>query len=182
MGEIKKVIPVQLFVGVLTADAAYLKDVEAMLAKEFGPVLARSDIIPFDYTDYYAEQMGDDLERQFIYFQQLIDPSRLAEIKVRTNELEAVLAERYGRSAIPRPVNLDPGYLDLSKLVLATTKNYSHRIYLGQGIYAEVTLMYRADGYQALDWTYPDFRSSAYLDFFAQARDSYHTSLRELDS
>jgi hypothetical protein len=107
----------------------------------------------------------------------LIDPAGLADIKLRTNAIE----ERYrdGRWGVERPINLDPGYLELGKLVLASTKNHFHRIFLRDGIYAEVTLYYRDKAFQPFEWTFPDYRSAGYQQFFLDARRVYYHQIHE---
>jgi len=129
-------------------------------------------VVPFDFTDYYTPEMGAGLLRKFVTHERLVSPGDLAAIKVATNEMEATLAATL-QADVPRPVNLDPGTLDGSKLILATTKDYAHRIYLAQGIYAEVTLIYHKGGYQPTPWTYRDYCSEPYRAFFATARARY---------
>ena len=114
--------------------------------------------------------MGTDLNKQFLAFERLIDPAALADIKRQTNDWEAEYAA-LGRHAEPRPLNLDPGYITPAKLVLASTKDHAHRIYLRDGIYAEVTLAYRHRQWQPLEWTYPDYRREDYQRFFTRCRD-----------
>jgi hypothetical protein len=144
----------------------------------FGPADLESDPISFDFTEYYRDEMGEDLLRQFVSFADLIDPGRLASTKIRTNALERELAaEETGRWK--RRVNLDPGYLTAANVVLATTKDFAHRVYLGQGIYAEVTLNFRKDGVTHFEWTYPDYRSGAYDAFFLNVRRRYLAAVRD---
>jgi hypothetical protein len=141
---------------------------EAIVA-EFGRTDFVSDIWPFDKTDYYKDQTGENILRQFASIEKLIDPGKLAKIKHRANRLEQKLA---GQLALDlyRPVNLDPGIIEPSKLVLATTKNYSHRIYIGKKMYAEVTLTFDKGHWQPLPYTYPDYRQQCYFDFFDKVR------------
>ena len=149
------------------------------LTAQFGPIDLLSDVWPFDSTDYYADEMGEDLKRQFVFFQQLISVERLAEIKRLTDALEARLGSDLALPQETRPVNIDPGYLTLSKLVLATTKDASHRLYLQSGIYAEVTLHYQNARWQPWPWTYPDYAADTYYTFFEQARELYKRQLAE---
>jgi hypothetical protein len=114
--------------------------------------------------------MGVGLKKQFFAFERLIDPAALADIKGQTNEWEAAYAA-LGKHAEPRPLNLDPGYITAAKLVLASTKDHAHRIYLHDGIYAEVTLVFRHRQWQPLEWTYPDYRRDDYHRFFSACRE-----------
>jgi hypothetical protein len=127
---------------------------------------------PFDFTetDYYAATMGAGLKKQFLIFERLIDSSELAGIKRATNEFEASYAA-LARHPEPRPLNLDPGYITPAKLVLASTKDHAHRIYLRDGIFAEVTLVFRQRKWQSLEWTYPDYRRDDYQAFFTRCRE-----------
>lgn len=172
MGKPSRPRPVKLFTGVLTGHPEIIPEVGARLSDQFSMVAEESSLMPFDYTNYYREEMGDNLKRKFFSFRNLISPDRLAGIKLQTNDIELSLAEETDVD-VERPVNIDPGYLGLSKLVLATTKNYSHRIYLGRGIYAEVTLKYEDGEYHPQPWTYPDYRSDEYLHFFHGLREGY---------
>ena len=123
----------------------------------WGPIALASPPFAFVETDYYQAEMGPDLTKVFWAFETPLDPGRLAEIKLQTNEWEAAYA-MLAPHAAERPLNLDPGYLTLAKLVLASTKDHAHRIYLGRGIFAEVTLHYRHHRWQHHDWTFPDYR------------------------
>jgi hypothetical protein len=138
--------------------------------KAFGPTAAVSVAFDFTETHYYDAEMGEGLKKQFWIFAAKIDPGRLAAIKRQTNEWEAEYAS-LGLHPEPRPLNLDPGYLTLAKLVLASTKNHAHRIYLAEGIYAEVTLSYRRGGWQPFEWTYPDYCRADFQEFFTRCRE-----------
>lgn len=168
MGRIASVTPVKLVVAMLASQLALFTDATSRLMTLFGPVDYVSPLLPFDFTDYYAGEMGPGLLRQFIAFQDLVAPDALPDIKLQTNALEIHLS-RDGR----RQVNLDPGYLTAGKLVLATTKDQQHRLYLGQGIYGEVTLRYRHGSWQPWEWTYPDYRSAGYQRILKEIRDLY---------
>lgn len=169
--------PVKLVVGMISGEAELFTKVKEGLAKEYGEIDFESVLLSFRYTSYYQKEMGENLKRKFISFKKLIDSERLVSIKLFTNKLE----EKFlwpGSSR--RKINIDPGYLTLSKLVLATTKDFSHRIYLGSGIYAEVTLRYlKNKGFQPWEWTYPDYRSREYLEIFNQLRSRYQQELKE---
>lgn len=168
---------VKLFCGLIFGDEGLARRAVQLLGKRFGTIDMASDVWPFDATDYYEPEMGPNLKRQFVAFERLIDPGRLVEIKQETNALEAKLCDDAGTPPEFRLVNLDPGYIELSKLVLATTKNYSHRLYLGGGIFGEVTLHWHDDAWRAWPWTYPDYASDRYHAFFTQVREQLRDQL-----
>jgi hypothetical protein len=174
MGVVQYPAPVQLFCGLLVAPAVSQSDVEEALQQQFGAIVLRSQAFPFAQTAYYTPEMGEGLTRLYLAFAPLINISALAAVKHTTNRLEARWAAGPGQ----RRVNLDPGYLDLGKVVLASTKNHAHRLYIGAGIYAEVTLRYQKKRFQPWEWTYPDYRLPATLSFFQQLRDIYKARLR----
>jgi hypothetical protein len=166
VAEVRPVDPVALICGVMAVDAARLQQSVERLTRAFGPLEHESTVQPFDVTDYYEPEMGPFLMRQFVSFSRLIDPCALADVKLKTNALEQEFSENGCRR-----VNLDPGYLCPSKLVLATAKDFSHRVAIGSGIYAEVTLMFTKEGgIRTFHWTYPDLRSDVYHDFLFAAR------------
>jgi len=175
MGKIKSPLPVKLFTGILTSQPI-LPEVESRLAALFGATDLRSGEFPFDSTHYYDEEMGSPIIRCFLGFKVLIPPAEIAAIKESTNELEAAFAAEYRN--VPRPVNLDPGYLEESKIVLASTKNFYHRMLLSGGIYGEVTLHFSGGAWQAFPWSFPDFRSGRYDEFFTQLRQIYRNQLK----
>ena len=169
MWKLKGPKPVKLIIGILAADHECLQAAVGAIAPKFGKIDFVSDVWPFDQTDYYSGETGEHILRQFVSVEKLIDPGGLAKVKHITNKLEQRLAAKLGLS-LPRPVNLDPGIIEPSKLVLATTKNYSHRIYIGGKMYAEVTLVFDKGIWHPLSYTYPDYRQQCYLDFFAKVR------------
>lgn len=169
MWKLKEPNPVKLVIGVLAANYQCLHSAVEAISDKFGNVDLTSDVWPFDKTDYYKEQTGPRILRQFVSVDLLIHPAKLAKIKLRTNKLEQKLAKSLS-IPLPRPVNLDPGFIEPSKLVLATTKNYSHRIYIGRKIYAEVTLIYDKGTWKPLEHTYPDYKQQCYFDFFEKVR------------
>jgi hypothetical protein len=179
MWELKDPKPVKLIVGILAADSSCLQVAIGAIEKEHGAIDLVSDIWPFDKTDYYKEQAGASILRQFVSLEKLIDPDKLSEIKLQTNEIEEKLAGALERP-LPRPVNLDPGIIEPSKLILATTKNYSHRIYIGNRIYAEVTLIFHKGTWRHLEYTYPDYRQECYFAFFNKVRAKLIKQLGEL--
>ena len=175
MGTISEPVPVKLIMPMISGCAELFETVATALTEHFGPIDYRSPRLSFTHTTYYDAEFGLNLERCFLSFETLIDPGRLATIKVLTNMLEQRWAE-HGH----RRINLDPGYISQSKLILATTKNHSHRVYIGQGIYAEVTLAYRNKDFRPWTWTYPDYRTEAYLEIMRTIREVYISQLRAL--
>jgi hypothetical protein len=174
--------PVKLICGLIGGDVDLLNRARQLLRRRFGPVDLESDLWSFDETDYYEAEMGPGLKRLFLSFEQPSHPEALAGIKHETNAIEEKIAEQCAALDIPRPVNLDPGYVDLAKLVLATTKDRSHRIYIGQRMYAEVTLHFENGRWQPWPWTYPDYRRAEYHEFFARVRERLVAQRRALEA
>jgi hypothetical protein len=160
--------PVKLFVGVLYSDKALLEKALEMLEDQLGPVDYRSEPMPFTVTDYYQEEMGGLILRIFLSFQRLMDPGRLAQIKIMTNEIEDQLAVDGQRK-----VNLDCGYMDVCKVVLASAKYNGQKIYLGRGIYADPTLHYEKGHFIPYPWSFPDFKTGQYEKVFLRIRELY---------
>ena len=175
MGKIKQPLPVKLIASMFTVSGEILEEAQVRLSQEFGPIDYESEILPFDHTTYYVAEFGENLKRRFVAFEKLVHPGRLVEIKLLTNALEMEWAVE-GK----RRINIDPGYVSQSKLVLATTKNHAHRIYLGQGIYAEVTLHFRDGAFRAWPWTYPDYASPPLIAIFNHIRGLYVKQLRKI--
>jgi Domain of unknown function (DUF4416) len=170
MGRISEPKDVRLFAGFMYREKEVLELAKQDLVDQFGRVILRSPVFDFDFTDYYTPEMGAGLKKSFIAFENLINPASLAEIKVFTNNLESRL------STIPdtrqkRKINIDPGYITQSKVVLTSTKNRSQRVYIGKGIYAEVTLIFKSKRWEPLPWTYPDFRTPAAQEFLTRLRE-----------
>lgn len=136
----------------------------------WGPLDRESPHFDFQETHYYDPTMGAGLKKVFFTFQRPFEPEKLVEIKLATNRWEEEYAAQAGKSE-PRPLNLDPGYLTPAKLVLASTKDFAHRIYLSQGIYAEITLQYRHRRWQSHEYTFPDYRREDYQRFFSECRE-----------
>jgi hypothetical protein len=169
--------PVKLLIALLSADPELFAITIAHLQKHYGPIDLKSEIFPWHTTNYYREEMGDALLRQFVSCAELISPEDLVRIKLETNALEFTLADTTAPQS-PRRVNLDPGYLDAAKLVLASTKNQAHRLYLSQGIYAEVTLLYHHKAFHPFIYTYEDYRWPETHAFLQQVRKRYLEQLR----
>jgi len=175
MAKIRAPLPVKLFMGVLTSIPETVQQAEERLAALFGSVDSRSEPFRFDSTHYYDGAMGSPIYRYFFSFAELIEPSAIADIKVTTNGLEAAFARQQG--TLERPINLDPGYLEQSKIVLASTKNYYHRILISGGIYAEVTLHFEEGRWRSFPWTFPDYKADRYHPYFSSLRDLYRRQL-----
>jgi len=173
MGSILRNHPVKLTVAFIFKQPIILEKVKSILKKRFGEIDFTSAILPFDYTDYYQKEMGDGLKRVFISFTKLIPPENLSKIKVFTNKIEAKFSESRCRA-----INIDPGYLDLARLVLASTKDFSHRIYLSHGIYADLTLIFKDCSFRSNPWTYPDYRTENYIKIFHQIREIYACQIK----
>jgi len=176
MAQVAEPSRVKVFVGILAARREWLQLAQKLLAEALGPIESASDTWVFDETTYYASEMGHPLLRTFVTFRGTRDPGALAGLKQTTNELERRATEAV--TEVSRPVNLDVGYLGLSQIVLASTKPASHRIYLGEGIYAEVTLRFVRPTVELLPWTYPDYRRREYHEFFLAARRQLKTELK----
>jgi Domain of unknown function (DUF4416) len=155
-----------LFTGLLYQKAANLDSARDILKRPFGDIFLETPPLPWDWSDYYAEELGSAIVRVFLFFKNPFSQERIPEIKLITNGVEDQLSA--GRR---RNINIDPGYLTLSKVVLASTKNYAHRIYMGRGIYAETTLVFRDGRYQPHLFTYRDYASETYREIFARARE-----------
>ncbi len=144
---------------------------------EFGPVAMESPVFRFDQTDYYRATMGEGLRKVFLAFEKPYALDETVETKLATNRWEEQYAAGH-RHAEPRPLNLDPGYLTLGKLVLSSTKDFAHRVYLARGIYAEVTLFFRHGRWEHHDFTFADYRRADYQAFFTRCREYLHQRLR----
>ncbi|HME45318.1 MAG TPA: DUF4416 family protein [Syntrophorhabdales bacterium] len=173
MGAVKKPPSVLFFVSLIFNDQSPTAEVENELGDFLGPVRDRSAIRPFFHSDYYEREMGKSLNRYFLLFESLASREQLPEVKLQTNEVEARHAQQGNRT-----VNIDPGYIALEHLVLATTKGYAHRIYLGNGIFGDLTLMFENGSYRSLPWTYPDYRSEEIIALCNGWRQRYKESLR----
>jgi hypothetical protein len=170
--------PVLLVVAVFSRHSQLRHRARTRLEEDFGPVAGVSPSYEFNQTTYYQPTMGPELTKEFLFFRDLVDPDCLAAVKLRTNLLERELAvESPGRES--RPLNLDPGILTLGKFHLATVKDQAHRVYLGQGIFGEVTLRFQDGEFAPCPWTYADYRQPLVLDFLKEARDFYRHRLLE---
>jgi hypothetical protein len=177
MGQIIQPQLVKLVLPMLTREPTLFSTACERLSSSLGEVDYTSTTIPFEHTTYYEKEFGSGLQRQFVAFTRLVDPGKLAEIKLLTNVLEQEMAVEERRT-----INLDPGYLSLAKFVLATTKDQGHRIYVGQGIYAEITLYYQRGEWRVCPWTYPDYQSAAYLCVMSEIRAIYVSQLKKCNA
>ena len=178
MGTAREPKPAKYFVALLSSDVNLLTAVEADLSALLGEIDARSEIVPWNASNFYEKEMGPGLLRRFVSFSFLQSPENLAAVKLQMQRIE----DNY-RSVSPpgRRVNLDPGYIDIFKLVLASTKNAGQRIYLRSGIYAEATLLYHDAAFHGLVYTYRDYLWPESLAFFTRMRARYLTELRKHD-
>ena len=174
MGSREVPKPVKLIMSLITSDDLLLHQAVEALAGKYGEVDYESDRLPFDCTDYYTPEMGEGLFRRFCTFRPLIPRDALVRIKQETNELEEQFAVE-GK----RRINIDPGYICAEHLILATTKGYNHRPYLGEGIYADLTLIYRDEAFRPLEWTYPDYASPQIREILQGIRKRYLQELQE---
>jgi hypothetical protein len=157
-------------VAVFSRDTTAIDWACSKIANAWGAIALQSPRFDHSETRYYEREMGTDLKKQFFVMDGFYDPSRLARNKLQSNEWEQEFAERTN-SDVQRPVNIDPGYLTLTKLVLASAKDRAHRIYLHSGIYAEECLFFLDGRWQARAWTYPDYRRTDFQHFFGEVRD-----------
>jgi hypothetical protein len=176
MGKIIKPHPVKLIVGFIFKDESFYQKSKIILERAFGKIDFESQTLTFSHTDYYQKEFGRNLLRKFASFKELIHREALPRIKIYTNGIESKLSQEKRRR-----INIDPGYLDMAKLVLASTKDYKHRIYLNKSIYAEITLFYQDKTFQPWEWTYRDYRTPEYIRIFNQIRQIYAEQLKKIN-
>lgn len=179
MGQAKQPTPVMHFCGALFSEDTELAAARLELEACFGPIDFQSTAFEFIQTDFYEKEMGGGLRKIFLAFEKLIAPDEIADIKLKTNEIEEKLARGLPLPRAPRPVNLDPGYLCAPKMALATTKDSRNRIYVAKGIYAEPTLYFENKTFHPWPWTYPDYRTAEYIEVFNELRRRYMEKLKE---
>ena len=169
MGAIKPHVPVKAFAAITFSDETQLDSVLSLLSENFGKIDLQTDLFSFDsFTDYYQAEMGRNLKKILISFEDSIPVSFLPKMKIKTNALENQFLQDKRRR-----VNIDPGYLTLAKVVLATTKDYIHRLYLIDGIYGDLHLSFKDGQYRPQAWTYPDYRQHEVQAFFLKMRIIY---------
>jgi hypothetical protein len=173
----KKLLPVKLFSAVFTKFENLFDKVKHILVEKFGNVDLESQPFLFDeFTHYYQDQMGRGLYKKFYSFERLIYPDEIVKIKIFTDRIEIDFSAL--KMGVSRPVNIDPGYVGFSKMVLASTKDNYHRIYLADGIFAEVTLRYVKGTFQPWPWTYPDYKINENILFFNRVRNIYKAQIK----
>lgn len=175
MGKINIPPAAKLIIGLIYRNSAVKDKILDILKKRFGEVDFLSHELDFNYTDYYYPELGKPLKRLLVSFKQLASEDKLSDIKLYTNKIE----ERFSRKQ-KRQINIDPGFLSLGKIILATTKNYSHRVYLGKGIFAEATLFYKGAAFKPWPWAYPDYQSKEYISVFNAIRKLYQEQVRNV--
>ena len=158
----------KLIIGLFTSQESRFSQVKQLLEKKYGSIDLVSPVMDFTHTKYYEQEFGSNLKRIFFSFERLINTEAMYKLKLYTGNIEKRLMHRSKRQ-----VNIDPGYVSLAKLILLTTKDYSHRIYLKKDIYAEVTLKFEGNSFIPWPWTYPDYRTNEYIKFFNKVRQIY---------
>lgn len=166
---------VKVFFGCIFSEASVFQDAAGDIAGTYGRCDSESLPIDFSFTAYYQSEMGPGLKRKFISVEPLFSPEAIVEIK----NFSLAVEKKYAREG-ERRINIDPGYLTCAKLVLATTKDFAHRLYLRDGIFAEVTLFCKEKGFLSLPWTYPDYKTPAYQDYFSKVKRIYRQQLNEV--
>lgn len=184
MGKIEKPKKSKLIISIIANKEIMFENAKSILIDEFGDIDNESDYQSFDYTSYYEKEMGSNLLQKLVSFNKLISPGLLSRIKHKTNKMEMILSfdeiknnndnlKNIKNNDIKRKVNLDPGYLTLSKFILASTKNGPARIYLNNGIYAEITLSFIKKSFCAVEWTYKNYQTPEYIYFLNNIRENY---------
>jgi len=176
MGKLQTPKPVKMIMSVLASDDVVVHRVKEILEERYGQIDFTSEILPFTSTDYYTPEMGGGLFRRFVTFRTLVPRESLVAVKRETNAIEEYFAVG-GR----RRVNIDPGYISAEHLILATTKGYTHRPYLGDGVYADLTLIYCKGEFQPLGWTYPDYASKEIRRVLGDLRKAYMREARTVE-
>ena len=170
--------PVKLIISLIAGEEKFITVASTELSKTYGKIDFMSACIPFTMTDYYQAEMGKGLIRRFITFEDLLDPEQLPEVKRYTDKIEAHHTPSEGN----RTINIDPGYITLYQLILATNKRFSHRIYLRDNVYADLTLIFKKKSFQPLAWTFPDYGSAQIIEILNRLRERYRKQLQELET
>jgi len=176
VGKIKKPKDVKLLFSLLTNKEKLIVEVSKILSEKYGKIEEISEKFEFTHTNYYTPELGENLFRRFLVIKPLIPREHIALVKVFTNKVE----EKFSING-KRQINIDPGYITLENFILFTTKNYTHRIYLESGIYADLTLIFHKKEFHPLNWTYPDYREKIIRDYLKKIREKYKKQLNELE-
>jgi len=182
VGKIFLPKPAKLIISMITSDKYLFSLCKEVLIKKFGEVDIESNTQPFNFTDYYEEEFGENLMQKLFSFYTLVRQDELAEIKIITNDLENNNIDKNIKKNIThhkRKINLDPGYITLNKYILASTKNGPSRIYLKQGIYAEITLRFINKSFVTCEYTYPNYKTNEYVNFLNSVRLKYKLQLKD---
>lgn len=174
MGKIATPGSVKVIVGLILNKPEILDNVVSLLQKNLGPVDRESELLVFNHTSYYNKEMGSELKRKFLSFKSLMRLEDTYKLKMLSNNIEKKFSDSQRRN-----VNIDPGYVTAGKVVLLTTKDYTHRIYVRGGIYAEATLFFQDGSYRPREWTYPDYKTTEYVEFFNGVRDAFIKDLKD---
>ncbi len=172
MSELIEPRPVKLFIGLIYSQDAPVDECIKGLEAAFGEIDYMSEEFPFNFTSYYEKEMGKELQRRILSFRKLIKRNELVDIKISTNQIEKTFSIE-GK----RRINIDPGYIAPEHLILSTGKGYYHRPYLGRGVYADLTLVYKNKEFHTLEWTYPDYRTEEMKQLLKRIREKYMTDL-----
>lgn len=164
---------VKLLAGILFTDKGLLQHCSTLLADSFGPIDFRSRVFPFTVSDYYFSEMGSPIHRIFVSFERLVGPGDLVNIKLQSNQIEGKLTVS-GK----RKVNIDTGYLDFDKVVLASAKYNGDKVYLGRGIWADLTMRYAKGEFRPYPWSFPDFKEGLYNKIFMEIRRRYKRQVK----
>ena len=173
MGNIVKQKPVKLVVSILFKDEDVLEEVEKVLTNKYGKLEPIKKILPFDFTDYYSNEMGKGLKRKLVTFRKLVAVYDIYKVKIFSNKIE----DKYRKNG-NRCINIDPGYVTEAKLVLLTTKDYTHRIHVGHNIFAESTLFFKNGKFDFWPWTYPDYADNKMSEYFDVVREIYMSDIK----
>ncbi len=175
MSTLKEPLPAKLISSVIIRPEIKINAISNLLETNFGPIDYKSPEMDFTSTNYYEKEMGSELKRHVISFEKLIKRDNIASIKLKTHSIEKNLSDKRGK----RKVNIDPGYMAPEHLILVTGKGYAHRPYLGSGVYADLTLIYRGDDFHPLEWTYPDYNKRELKDILLKIRKIYINQLKQ---
>ncbi len=174
MGKIFASPKVKLICAVLFNRTIAIDEILDVLTGQWGTIDGRSPVYDFHHTDYYRDEFGGPLNKQFVSFEKLIDIERVPDVKIKSNTLE----EKW-KTGEKRNVNVDPGYVANAKLVLPTTKNLPHRVYIGKNIYADLQLIYKKPTFHAIAWTFADYKEPLALEFFNSVQEKYMNRIKE---